>query len=51
MKWLMLGMQEKKDFIALKELQKQKLMRNGFVGGFSIVLLFCDDPYLFPHCY
>jgi class 3 adenylate cyclase len=32
--------QEKKDAIALKELQKQKLVRNGFVGGFAIVLLF-----------
>jgi len=32
--------QEKKDAITLKELQKQKLMRNGFVGGFSVVLLF-----------
>jgi adenylate cyclase len=32
--------QQKKDAVAQKELQKQKLMRNGFVGGFSIVLLF-----------
>ena len=32
--------QEKKDAIALKKLQKQKLLRNGFVGGFAIVLLF-----------
>ena len=32
--------QEKKDVIAQKELQKQKLVRNGFVGGFTIVLLF-----------
>lgn len=32
--------QDKKDAIAKKELQKQKLVRNGFVGGFSIVLLF-----------
>lgn len=32
--------QEKKDAIAQKELQKQKLVRNGFVGGFAIVLLF-----------
>ena len=32
--------QEKKDAIALKELQKQKLVRNGFMGGFAIVLLF-----------
>jgi adenylate cyclase len=32
--------QEKKDAIALKEIQKQKLVRNGFVGGFAVVLLF-----------
>ena len=32
--------QEKKDAIALKELQKQKLVRNGFIGGFAVVLLF-----------
>jgi len=32
--------QEKKNVIALKELQKQKLVRNGFVGGFTVVLLF-----------
>ena len=32
--------QEKKDALAQKELQKQKLVRNGFIGGFSIVLLF-----------
>ncbi|MEO8764658.1 MAG: adenylate/guanylate cyclase domain-containing protein [Ginsengibacter sp.] len=32
--------QEKKDALALKELQKQKLVRNGFVGGFTVVLLF-----------
>ncbi|MBL0340828.1 MAG: hypothetical protein IPP71_07845 [Bacteroidetes bacterium] len=32
--------QEKKDALALKELEKQKLVRNGFVGGFSVVLLF-----------
>ena len=32
--------QEKKDVIAQKELQKQKLVRNGFVGGFAIVFLF-----------
>ncbi len=34
------GEQEKKDLIAQKELQKQKLVRNGFIGGFAIVLLF-----------
>jgi class 3 adenylate cyclase len=32
--------QEKKDAIALKELQRQKLVRNSFMGGFAIVLLF-----------
>src|SRR5205823_2025095 len=32
--------QEKKDAIAQKELQKQKLVRNGFMGGFAVVLLF-----------
>ncbi len=32
--------QEKKDAVAQKELQKQKLVRNGFVGGFAVVLLF-----------
>ncbi len=32
--------QEKKDAIAKKEIQRQKLVRNGFIGGFSIVLLF-----------
>ncbi|MBL0341087.1 MAG: tetratricopeptide repeat protein [Bacteroidetes bacterium] len=29
-----------KDAVATKELQKQKLMRNGFMGGFAIVALF-----------
>ncbi|MBK8847120.1 MAG: tetratricopeptide repeat protein [Bacteroidetes bacterium] len=29
-----------KDMLAQKELQKQKLVRNGFIGGFAIVLLF-----------
>ncbi len=32
--------QEKKDAIALKEIQRQKLLRNGFIGGFSAVLVF-----------
>jgi adenylate cyclase len=32
--------QEKKDALAVKELQKQKLVRNGFMGGFAVVLLF-----------
>lgn len=29
-----------KDAVAKKELQKQKLVRNGFVGGFAVVLVF-----------
>ncbi|MDQ3100803.1 MAG: tetratricopeptide repeat protein, partial [Bacteroidota bacterium] len=32
--------QDKKDVISFKELQWQKLVRNGFVGGFVVVLLF-----------
>jgi adenylate cyclase len=32
--------QEKKDAIALEELQRHKLVRNGFMGGFAVVLLF-----------
>ncbi|TVR82522.1 MAG: tetratricopeptide repeat protein, partial [Chitinophagaceae bacterium] len=32
--------QEKRDAIALQELQRQKLVRNGFMGGFAVVLLF-----------
>jgi signal transduction histidine kinase len=32
--------QEKKDAIAMKELQKQKLIRNGLVGGFVLLLIF-----------
>jgi len=32
--------QEKKDAVAQKEVQKQKLVRNGFIGGFAVVLLF-----------
>lgn len=32
--------QEKKDALAKQEMQKQALIRNGFVGGFAIVLLF-----------
>jgi adenylate cyclase len=32
--------QEKKDAIVEKELQKQKLVRNGFIGGFAVMLLF-----------
>jgi len=34
--------QEKKDAVALEELQKHKLIRNGFIGGFGIVLLFAS---------
>jgi adenylate cyclase len=32
--------QEKKDALSLKELQKQKLVRDGFIGGFAFVLVF-----------
>jgi adenylate cyclase len=32
--------QEKKDAIALQEVKRQKLIRNGFMGGFGVVLLF-----------
>jgi len=32
--------QEKKDAIAAQELKQQKLVRNGFMGGFTTVLLF-----------
>jgi class 3 adenylate cyclase len=32
--------QEKKDAVAMEELQTQKVIRNGFVGGFAIMLLF-----------
>jgi signal transduction histidine kinase len=31
---------EKKDGLALEELQKQKLIHNGFVGGFAVLLIF-----------
>ncbi|MBK9147821.1 MAG: tetratricopeptide repeat protein [Flavobacteriales bacterium] len=32
--------QEKKDAVAAEEMEKQKLVRNGFMGGFAVVLLF-----------
>jgi class 3 adenylate cyclase len=32
--------QAKRDAVAEQELQRQKLMRNGFIGGFGIMLLF-----------
>ena len=32
--------QEKKDAIAAQELKQQKLVRNGFIGGFTVMLLF-----------
>lgn len=35
-----LAEQEKKDAIARQELQRQKLVRNSFMGGFAVVLLF-----------
>lgn len=38
--------QEKKDQIAAKELQRQKLVRNGFMIGFSVVLLFAGTFFV-----
>jgi adenylate cyclase len=35
-----LAAQEKKDAITTQELKRQKLVRNGFVGGFAAMLLF-----------
>jgi len=35
-----LAEQEQKDAIAQQELQRQKLVRNGFMGGFAVVMLF-----------
>ncbi len=32
--------QEKKDALAIQELKRQKLVLNGFMGGFTVVLLF-----------
>ncbi|MFZ1676913.1 MAG: adenylate/guanylate cyclase domain-containing protein [Saprospiraceae bacterium] len=32
--------QDKKDLVAQKQLQRQKLVRNGFMSGFAVVLLF-----------
>ena len=32
--------QEKKDAVAKAEISKQKLMRNWFIGGFAVVLIF-----------
>jgi len=37
---LAIAEQEKKDELALKEIQRQKLLRNSFIGGFSTVLIF-----------
>ena len=34
--------QEKKDAIVAKELEREKLVRNGFVGGFAVILLFAS---------
>jgi class 3 adenylate cyclase len=31
---------EKEDALALKEMQRQELIRNGFIGGFGVVLVF-----------
>lgn len=34
------AVQDKKDAVAQKEIQKQKLARNGFIGGFAVMMLF-----------
>lgn len=34
--------QEKKDLQAKEELERQKLIRNGFMGGFAVVMLFAS---------
>ncbi|MCB0534026.1 MAG: tetratricopeptide repeat protein [Lewinellaceae bacterium] len=38
--------QEKKDALAQAELKKQKLVRNGFIGGFALVLVFMGIFYV-----
>lgn len=35
-----LAEQEKKDAVAAQEIKRHKLMQNGFMGGFSVVLIF-----------
>jgi adenylate cyclase len=35
-----LAEQERKDALAAQELKRQKMMRNGFIGGFAVVVLF-----------
>ena len=37
---LLIAEQENKDALILKEMQKQKLVRNGLIGGFAVVFLF-----------
>jgi hypothetical protein len=37
--------QEKKDAVAKEEIQKQKLVRNGFIGGLILVLVFAGFIY------
>ena len=37
--------QEKKDAIAKEEIQKQKVVRNGFIGGLMLVLVFAGFIY------
>ncbi|MBK7083274.1 MAG: tetratricopeptide repeat protein [Flavobacteriales bacterium] len=39
---VLMAEQEKQDALADKELQKQKLVRNGFMGGFGLVALFAS---------
>jgi adenylate cyclase len=38
--------QEKKDAIAAQKLKQERLMRNGFMGGFTVVLLFAGVFFL-----
>lgn len=37
--------QEKKDAIAAEELEKQKMQRNGFVGGFALMMVLAGVSY------
>jgi tetratricopeptide (TPR) repeat protein len=37
--------QDKKDALALEELEQQKMQRNGFIGGFALMLLLAGVSY------
>lgn len=43
--------QEKKDALAQKELQKQKLIRNGFMGGSAVLLIFAVILFILKYQY